>query len=104
MRQAQAQAQRAGPEPGSAGDGADPLGVRAYLARDWEAARDNKRRYWHDRPARGGLAEALRVTEQLRAWTAANNPSWPTEQQREEDLATHPRVAQALAATAMPRR
>jgi hypothetical protein len=78
----------------------DPLGVRAYLARNWEAARDNKRRYWHDRLAKGGLAEALRVTEQLRAWTAANNPSWPTEQQREEDLATHQRVAQALAATA----
>jgi hypothetical protein len=82
----------------------DPLGVRAYLARDWRAARLGKRRYWQDRLARGGLVEALRVTEQLRAWTAHHNPSWPTEQQREEDLETHRRVSQALRATAPPPR
>jgi hypothetical protein len=80
----------------------DPLGVRGYLARDWGAARDGKRRYWQARMRRLGLAEALRVTEQLRAWTARNNPSWPTPEQREEDLETHRRVAQALAATARP--
>jgi hypothetical protein len=74
--------------------------TRAFLGRDWRRLRDAKRRYWRERLARGGLAEALRITELLRAATAAHNPSWPTSQDRDEDLETHRRVAAALAATA----
>ena len=75
----------------SAMPGLDAAAVRAYLARDWARVRDNKRAYWRDRLDRGGLAEAVRVTELLRGRA--------TDQDREEDLETHQRVAQALATT-----
>ena len=81
----------------------DPASVRAYLQRDWEGARDRKRAYWRERLEAGGLREALRVTEELAAWMMTVNGSWPTEAQRDEDLATHQRVAEALAKVPRPR-
>jgi hypothetical protein len=78
----------------------DPAAVRAYLARDWSAIRAAKRSYWRARLDRGGLAEAARVSEQLRVQAQRDNPTWPTEQDREEDLESHQRVAQALRSTA----
>ena len=74
--------------------------VRAYLARDWDTARTNKRAYWHDRLERGGLIEALRITEQLRSWIRSIDPGWPSKEDREEDLETHRRVAETLARAA----
>lgn len=74
--------------------------VRAYLARDWDGAREAKRAYWRERLERGGLAEALRVTEQLRAWMQSIDPHWPSKEDREEDLETHRRVAETLARAA----
>jgi hypothetical protein len=75
----------------------DPDDVRADLARDWGRASEARARYWAERKARRGLAEVLRVADQLRASARALDPTWPTEAQREEDLATHQRVAAALA-------
>ena len=66
----------------------DPDAIRAYAARDWARVRENKRAYWRARLDRGGLAEAVRVTELLRDTTA------PSETSREEDLETHKRVAE----------
>ena len=80
----------------------DPASVRAYVARDWRRLRAQKRAYWRARLERGGLAEALSITEQLRAGMQERVPGWPTEQEREEDLETHRRVAAALARTAPP--
>lgn len=78
----------------------DAKSVRAYVGRDRRALRDAKRQYWRDRLDERGLAEALRVTGLLRAQATSE----PTEQ-RDEDLETHQRVAQALHATAnKPRR
>jgi hypothetical protein len=76
------------------------VSIRAYLARDWDAARAGKRTYWRDRLDRGGLAEALRVTDQLRAWIRSIDPDWPSKEDREEDLETHRRVAETLARAA----
>lgn len=70
----------------------DPAAIRAYVGRDWQKARSAKRAYWRERLARGGMAEALRVTEQLHRV--------PTDAERDEDLQTHQRVAEALAKTA----
>jgi hypothetical protein len=78
----------------------DPASVRAYVARDWRRLRERKRAYWRARLERGGLAEALSITEQMRAWMRERDAAWPTEQEREEDLETHRRVAAALARTA----
>ena len=65
--------------------------VRAYMSRDWARVRDLKRAYWRDRLDRGGLVEAIRITEMLR------EPA--TDEARDEDLQTHQRVAEALAKT-----
>jgi hypothetical protein len=78
----------------------DPASVRAYIARDWRMLRARKRAHWRARLERGGLAEALSITEQMRAWLRERDAAWPTEQEREEDLETHRRVAAALARTA----
>ena len=72
----------------------DGSAIRAYVARDWEKVRTAKRAYWRERLARGGLREALRVTEQLHRV--------PSAAEREEDLQTHRRVAQALAKRPSP--
>lgn len=73
--------------------GFDPTLLRAFANRDWRRAREAKRDYWRARLDRGGLAEAIRITESLRG----------PDDHREEDLETHRRVAEALAKTA-PRR
>ena len=78
----------------------DPAAVRAYMARDWSAARDAKRTYWRERLARGGFREALRITDELYRWSLLADPTWPTRQARDEDLATHQRVAETLARAA----
>jgi hypothetical protein len=62
--------------------------------------RSAKAQYWRARLDQGGLREALRVSAELRDWMRQANPSWPTERERDEDLETHRRVAQALAKTA----
>jgi hypothetical protein len=56
--------------------------------------------YWRARLERGGLAESLAITGQLHTGLRERAPAWPTEQDREEDLETHRRVAAALARTA----
>jgi hypothetical protein len=76
--------------------------IQAYLARDWERLRRRNREQWRAR-LDGDLPAALRAIEELRIWASAANPHWPTRQQREEDLETHRRVAQALAKTATPK-
>ncbi len=75
----------------------DRESVLAYLARDWQGARDHKREYWRAILARKGLRESLRVNDQLHAWMKLSDPAWPTQEQREEDLETHRRVAEAFA-------
>jgi hypothetical protein len=77
----------------------DPASVRAYVDRDWRLLRARKRAYWRKRLESGGLAEALSITEQMRTWVRERDAAWPTEQEREEDLETHRRVAAALART-----
>jgi hypothetical protein len=81
----------------------DPASIRAYAARDWSAAREAKRAYWRERLARGGLREAVRVTDELYRWSQLADPTWPTNEARDQDLATHQKVAAALARTATSR-
>jgi hypothetical protein len=75
----------------------DPAALREYAGRAWGRARDAKRRYWRARLVRGGMAEALRVTDVMRCAMLATNPSWPDREDREEDL-------QARSSTARRRR
>src|SRR5687768_9923078 len=52
-------------------------GIRAFVARDWEAARESKASYWAERIDRLGAAEGLRIAEQLRRHVLACDPGWP---------------------------
>jgi hypothetical protein len=78
--------------------------VRSYLDRPWAALEEAKRAHWQARKHRGGLAEVLRVADELRTRAMLVDPTWPSERDREQDLETHRRVAAALARTAVAAR
>jgi hypothetical protein len=79
-------------------------GIRDFMARDWQAVRENKEVYWSNRIARLGAVEAFRVTEELRCQALALNPGWPDEALRQEDLHSHVRVAALLRRANLKRR
>jgi hypothetical protein len=41
-------------------------GIREFVARDWQAARDNKDAYWAERIAHLGPLEAFRIADEVR--------------------------------------
>jgi hypothetical protein len=74
----------------------DPVitkGLADFVARDWDAVRRAKDQYWAQRIAHLGPAEGFRIAEELRLQALMHNPSWPTSEQRREDLAAHVRLA-----------
>lgn len=79
-------------------------GIREFVARDWQAARDAKDAYWSGRIASLGPIEAFRIAEQLRGQALLQNPSWPDADDRREDLASHVRVAALLIRAGSARR
>ena len=70
--------------------------IRAFLARDWRAARDAKDRYWEERIDALGPAEALRIADELRRQVILQHPGWPSPDDRDDDLLSHARVAALL--------
>ena len=52
-------------------------GIRELVARDWEAARENKEIYWGERIGRLGATEGLRVADELRRQMLRRDPGWP---------------------------
>jgi hypothetical protein len=79
-------------------------GIREFVARDWEAARENKERYWGERIGRLGAIEGLRVAEELRWQMRLCNPSWPDEEARQADLRFHVDLAERLRRAGTARR
>ena len=90
----------AAPTPGVCGVGRGyngiviTRGIREFVARDWQAARDSKDAYWSARIARLGPLEAFQVGEALRQQAQMNVPSWPDDASRNDDLAAHVRLAE----------
>ena len=70
--------------------------IRAYVSRDWGAARDAKDTYWAERIARLGAVEGLRIADELRRQVLSRNPGWPTAEDRQEDLRAHVRLSELL--------
>ena len=68
--------------------------ILAYVNRDWDAIAEHKRRFWAGRATT--VDERLRIADELRRHALSLHPDWPTREQREEDLATHIRVSEAL--------
>jgi hypothetical protein len=67
--------------------------IRAFMARDWAAARAAKDTYWSDQVARFGSIEAIRMADELRRQAQLYDAGWPHADDRLRDLACHVRVA-----------
>ena len=70
--------------------------IRRYMSRDWQAARDAKDTYWATRVSRLGPGKGLRIADELRRQAIRQNPCWPSEDDRRDDLAAHLRLAARL--------
>jgi hypothetical protein len=76
--------------------------IRAYVSRDWDAARIAKDQYWAARIRRLGPGEGLRIADELRRQVLAQQPDWPSAAERSEDLAAHARLAERLRRASHP--
>jgi hypothetical protein len=76
--------------------------VLAFVHRDWNAIAELKRRRWTDQKSRMTPAEALSVGDELRHHASALLPGWPTEEERQKDIATHIRVSEMLGRVQSP--
>jgi hypothetical protein len=83
----------------------DPKGVRAFLDRDHEAAEALKREYWADR-FRADWRSTWDASQSLLAHARSVRPEYPSDEDREADLAAHISLRARLdrAAHALPRR
>lgn len=75
--------------------------IIAFARRDWDAIAEHKRRYWAGNAMTAD--ERLCIADELRRYALESHPDW-TREQREEDLATHVRVGEALRRVRRPRR
>ena len=73
-------------------DGVVTDGIRAFMARDWQRARDAKDAYWAERVARLGPIEAMRIADELRRQVRLQHPDWPDAASRKDDLRQHVRM------------
>ena len=67
-------------------------GIQAFMARDWQRARDAKDGYWAERVQRLGPLEALRIADELRRQALLQHPDWPDAASRRDDLRHHVRM------------
>ena len=72
-------------------------GIRAFMARDWQRARDAKGAYWVDRVERLGPLEAMRIADELRRQALLQHPEWPDAANRRDDLCHHVRMTELFA-------
>ena len=79
-------------------------GIRAFMARDWQRARDAKDAYWAERVARLGLIEAMRIADELRRQAVQQHPDWPDAASRRDDLRHHERMTELFARVDAARR
>jgi hypothetical protein len=79
-------------------------GIREFVARDWQAARDNKDDYWAERIARLGAPEAFRIADELRRQALLRDPAWPDAALRKADLLAHTRLSDCLRRAGATRR
>ena len=76
-----------------------PDDLRAFAARDWARLAQSKRASWRARKQHRSAAELLAAADVLRRHARMIRPDWPSPRDRDADIATHRRVAEALRAT-----
>ena len=77
-------------------DGVITRDIQSYVSRDWAAARESKDAFWATRIARLGPLEGLRIADELRRQVIRQNPEWPSDQERDDDVAAHVRLCGLL--------
>ena len=70
--------------------------AREFMNRDWAAVAEAKEAAWLELRRTEGAGGCVRVAHELRARARLVNPSWPSDADRAEDIATHQRVGEAL--------
>ena len=70
--------------------------IAAYISRDWAGVAGLKADYWAQRKARLTPLEALRLADGLRRQVVSLRPEWPSDRERQEDLASHRKVSELL--------
>jgi hypothetical protein len=73
-----------------------PEDVRAFVERDWRALANAKADAWLEQRRLRGVEGACEIADELRRRVLAIKREWPSAEEREEDLATHLRVAELL--------
>ena len=76
--------------------------IIAFAQRDWDVIAEHKRHYWAENAMT--VDERPRIADELWRYARELHPEWPTPEQREEDLATHVRVGEALRRVRRPGR
>ena len=79
-------------------------GIRAFMARDWQRARDAKDAYWAERIRRLGPVEGIRIADELRRQALLQHPDWPDAASRRDDLSNHVRTSELFARADAARR
>ena len=79
-------------------------GIRAFMARDWQRARDAKDAYWAERIRRLGPVEGIRIADELRRQALLQHPDWPDAASRRDDLRHHVRISELFARADAARR
>jgi len=74
----------------------DVKALREFARRDWGASARAKELYWADWKREHGPAAGIRVAAELRRQVLAARPDWPSESERQEDLATHLRMIEVI--------
>lgn len=74
----------------------DEKALREFAQRDWAASARSKELYWRDWKRQHGPAAGIRVADELRRQVLAARPDWPSESERQEDLATHLRMIEVI--------
>jgi hypothetical protein len=67
-----------------------------FARRDWQSIAAMKERFWIEQKRRMTAAEALHLADELRVAVRSRRSDWPSEEDRESDLATHRRVSESL--------
>jgi hypothetical protein len=80
-----------------------PEDVQSFVSRDWEAIQRLKTDIWIEQKASMTPTEVLEHADELRRHARIVKPDWPNAAEREEDLATHIRVAGMLRRAAKQR-
>jgi hypothetical protein len=75
----------------------DPEDLRRFIDLvDYRAAQRDKELYWRDWKKKHGPAAGIRIADELRRQVIAQRPSFPSDQERREDLEAHVREIEAF--------